>query len=145
MATRMGNMSSCPPSSLPPSSYLLPPSRHSHECNPLPPALPPSQVSFLRKVEQAEAATLYPAERGGVVPLRRYKGDMTRRFNLGGDEEGGGGDAQQQVGEGVGVGASVGVGVGVGVGLLWASGRVGKRVVDGRAVWGWGASGAHVA
>jgi hypothetical protein len=37
---------------------------------------------FLRRVEQAEAALLPATERGGVVPLRRYKGPMTRRLGL---------------------------------------------------------------
>ncbi|KAG2484149.1 hypothetical protein HYH03_017030 [Edaphochlamys debaryana] len=45
------------------------------------------QVSFLRRVEQGEAAHLHPQERGGVVPLRRYAGDMQRRFTITSDGE----------------------------------------------------------
>ncbi|EFJ48324.1 hypothetical protein VOLCADRAFT_104805 [Volvox carteri f. nagariensis] len=40
------------------------------------------QVAFLRKVEQAEGALRGSQERGAVVPIRRYKGDMQRKFSL---------------------------------------------------------------
>ncbi|GIL90860.1 hypothetical protein Vretifemale_18579 [Volvox reticuliferus] len=53
------------------------------------------QVSFLRKVEQAEHALRNSMERGAVVPIRRYKGDMQRKFNLLSEEEQAAAAAQQ--------------------------------------------------